>query len=141
MPANTARKPRPPAPVSERSQAGAGLRTFARIAEQWSLAASDAMALLGIESRSTYYELLKRARETREVKGLNTDQLERLSYLLGIYESIRVLFPHNQETRDAWVTRPNSATLFNGRQPIEIMRENMVGLYHTFLHLAAARGW
>ena len=139
MPPNTARKPRPPAPVSERSQAGAGLRTFARVAERWSLAASDAMALLGIDSRSTYYELLKRARETRDVKGLSTDQLERLSYLLGIYESIRVLCPHSKETRDSWVSRPNSGALFAGRPPLELMRSSMIGLYQTFLHLAAAR--
>jgi hypothetical protein len=139
MPPNTARKPRPPSPVSERSQAGAGLRTFARIAEQWNLAAGDAMALLGIESRSTYYELLKRSRESREVKGLNTDQLERLSYLLGIYESIRVLFPHHEETRKTWVTRPNPASVFGGHAPLQLMRANMIGLYQTFLHLAAAR--
>jgi hypothetical protein len=97
------------------------------------------MALLGVESRSTYYELLKRARETREVKGLNNDQLERLSYLLGVYESLRVLFPHNKETRDTWVTRPNTGSLFGDRPPLELMRANMIGLYQTFLHLAAAR--
>ena len=139
MPASTARKPRPPAPASERSQAGAGLRTFSRIAGQWKLAANDAMTLLGVDSRSTYYELLKRARESREVKGLSNDQLERLSYLLGIYESIRVLFPHHKETRDAWVTTPNSGLVFGGRPPLELMRANMIGLYQTFLHLAAAR--
>jgi len=48
------------------------------------------MALLGVDSRSTYYELIKRARETKEVKGLSKDQLDRLSYLLGIYGAIRV---------------------------------------------------
>ena len=139
MPANAARKPRPPAPAGDRSQAGAGLRTFVRIAQQWGLAAGDAMALLGVESRSTYYELLKRARASRDVKGLSTDQLERLSYLLGIYESIRVLFPNNRETRDSWVTRPNSAAIFAGRAPLAVMRANMIGLYQTFLHLTAAR--
>jgi hypothetical protein len=139
MPASAARKPRPQTPVSERSQAGAGLRTFARIAEQWSLAATDAMALVGVESRSTYYELLKRARETRDIRGLNGDQLERLSYVLGIYESLRVLFPHSKETRDTWVTRPNTGSLFGGRPPLDLMRANMIGLYQTFLHLAAAR--
>jgi hypothetical protein len=56
------------------------------------------MALLGVDSRSTYYDLLKRARESREVKGLSKDQLDRLSYLLGIYEAIRVLFPHSEES-------------------------------------------
>ena len=61
MPASAVRKPSIPAPVSENVQAGAGLRAFARIAEAWKLSGADAMALLGMDSRSTYYELLKRA--------------------------------------------------------------------------------
>jgi len=122
-------------------QAGAGLRTFARIAEPWKLSARDAMALLGVDSRSTYYELLKRARESKEVKGLSKDQLDRLSYLLGVYEAVRVLFPHSKESRDTWVSRPNTAALFAGRQPLEVMRSSMIGLYQTFAHLATARGW
>src|SRR5258706_15825316 len=125
MPASTALKPRRAAPISEPVQAGAGLRTFARIAEQWKLSARDAMALLGVDSRSTYYELLKRARESKEVKGLSKDQLDRLSYLLGIYEAIRVLFPHSEVSRAQWVSRPNSASLFAGRSPVEIMRSSM----------------
>jgi len=117
------------------------LRTFARIAEQWKLSARDAMALLGVDSRSTYYELLKRSRDSKEVKGLSKDQLDRLSYLLGVYEAVRVLFPHSQESRDTWVSRPNTAALFAGRAPLEVMRSSMIGLYQTFAHLATARGW
>jgi hypothetical protein len=97
------------------------------------------MALLGVESRSTYYELLKRARATKELKGLSRDQLDRLSYLLGIYAAIRVLFPHSEESRNEWVLRANTAPLFGGRSPVEIMRSGMIGLYQTFAHLAAAR--
>jgi hypothetical protein len=141
MPASAVRKPPSAAPVSDSLQAGAGLRTFARIAERWKLSATDAMALLGMESRSTYYELLKRARASREVKGLSKDQLDRLSYVLGIYEAIRVLFPHSEETRDGWVSHANTAPMFAGRAPLEIMRSSMIGLYQTFAHLAAARGW
>jgi hypothetical protein len=141
MPASAVRKPPTAAPVSESVQAGAGLRTFARIADRWKLSAADAMALLGMESRSTYYELLKRARGSREVKGLSKDQLDRLSYVLGIYEAIRVLFPHSEETRDSWVSSSNAAPMFAGRSPLEIMRSSMIGLYQTFAHLAAARGW
>lgn len=129
------------APAGEGVQAGAGLRTFARIAGRWKLSAVDAMALLGVESRSTYYELLKRARGSREVKGLSKDQLDRLSYVLGIYEAIMVLFPHNEETRDGWVSRANTAPMFGGRSPLEIMRTSMIGLYQTFAHVAAARAW
>jgi hypothetical protein len=141
MPASAVRKPPTTAALSESIQAGAGLRTFARIADRWKLSAADAMALLGMESRSTYYELLKRARGSREIKGLSKDQLDRLSYVLGIYEAIRVLFPHSEETRDSWVSRSNAAPMFAGRSPLEIMRSSMIGLYQTFSHLAAARGW
>lgn len=134
-------KPPRAAPIKEAAQAGAGLRAFARIAGKWRLPAADAMALLGVDSRSTYYELLRRARESREVKGLSRDQLDRLSYLLGIYAAMRVLFPHSEESRNEWVSRSNTAPLFAGRPPVEIMRSSMIGLYQTFAHLAAARAW
>ncbi|HEV7837198.1 MAG TPA: antitoxin Xre-like helix-turn-helix domain-containing protein [Gemmatimonadaceae bacterium] len=141
MPASTQLKPPRAAHISDNAQAGAGLRTFARIVEKWKLSSADAMALLGVDSRSTYYELLKRARESKEVKGLSRDQLDRLSYLLGIYEAIRVLFPHSEESRNEWVSHANSAALFGGRSPVEIMRSSMIGLYQTFAHLVAARAW
>jgi len=141
MPGSTQLKPPRAAQISDTAQAGAGLRTFSRIVEKWRLPSADAMALLGVDSRSTYYELLKRARESKEVKGLSRDQLERLSYLLGIYAAMRVLFPHNEESRNEWVARANSAALFGGRTPIEIMRSSMIGLYQTFAHLVAARAW
>jgi antitoxin Xre/MbcA/ParS-like protein len=141
MPASAQLKPPRAAHISDKAQAGAGLRTFARIVEKWKLPSADAMALLGVDSRSTYYELLKRARESKEVKGLSKDQLDRLSYLLGIYEAIRVLFPHSEQSRNEWVSRANSASLFGGRSPVEIMRASMIGLYQTFAHLTAARAW
>jgi len=140
MTATAARKPARTPSVSEATQAAAGLRTFERIAAQWRLSASDAMALVGVDARSTYYELLRRAREGGEVKGLSKDQLDRLSYLLGIYHSIRVLFPHSKETRERWVSSANTSSLFAGRAPLELMRSGMVGLYQTFAHLAAVRG-
>ena len=141
MPAGTQLKPPRAAHIRDDAQAGAGLRAFARIVGKWNLPASDAMALLGVESRSTYYELLKRARETKEVKGLSKDQLDRLSYLLGIYAAIRVIFPHSEESRNEWVSRANTAVLFGGQAPMEIMRSGMIGLYQTFAHLSSARAW
>jgi hypothetical protein len=139
MPATAVRKTPRQAPLTDALQAGAGLRTFEKVAGQWKLSVVDAMALIGVDARSTYYELLRRARESSEVKGLSKDQLDRLSYVLGIYHSIRVLFPHSKETRDAWVSRANTSSLFGGRAPIELMRSGMVGLYQTFAHLAAVR--
>ena len=141
MPGSTQLKPPRAAHISGNAQAGAGLRTFARIVGKWRLPSSDARALLGVDSRSTYYELLKRARESKEVKGLSRDQLDRLSYLLGIYAAMRVLFPHSEESRNEWVSRANTAPLFGGRSPVEVMRSSMIGLYQTFAHLVAARAW
>jgi hypothetical protein len=141
MPGSTQLKPPRAAPIRHDAQAGAGLRAFARITGKWNLAAADAMALLGVDSRSTYYELLRRARETREVKGLSRDQLDRLSFLLGIYAAIRVLFPHSEESRNQWVSRANSAPLFSGRAPLDVMRSGMIGVYQTFAHLSAAQAW
>ncbi len=141
MPASTQVKHRGPAHTPDSAQAGVGLRTFARIVAQWKLPSSDAMALIGVDSRSTYYDLLKRAREAREVNGLSRDQLDRLSYVLGIYEAIATLFPHSEESRNTWVSRVNRAPLFGGRSPVEVMRASMIGLYQTFTHLVAARGW
>ena len=139
MPGSTQLKPPRAAHISDNAQAGAGLRTFARIVDKWNLPATDAMALIGVDSRSTYYELLKRARESKEVKGLSRDQLDRLSYLLGIYAAMRVIFPHSEESRNEWIARANTAVLFGGRSPLEIMRSGMIGLYQTFAHLVAAR--
>lgn len=136
LPATSQRKPRPKR-ISEPAQAGAGIRTFARIAALWQLKAEDAMSLIGVDSRSSYYDLLKRAREKKEVNGLSRDQLDRLSYVLGIYASVRTLFPHSEETRDGWVSRANTAALFAGKAPVEVMRSSMIGLYQTFAHLAA----
>jgi len=141
MRAGIALKPPRAAEIGDAAQAGAGLRTFARIVDEWKLQSSDAMALLGVDSRSTFYELLKRARENKEVRGLSKDQLDRLSYVLAIYAGVRVLFPHSKESRDGWVSRPNTASLFGDRPPLDVMRSSMVGLYHTFAHLATARGW
>src|SRR3982074_1433978 len=138
MPSSAQLKPPRAAHIRDDAQAGAGLRTFARIVDKWTVPASDAMALIGVDARSTYYELLKRAKESKEVKGLSKDQLERLSYLLGIYAAIRVIFPHSEESRNQWVSRANTAPLFGGRSPMEIMRSGMIGLYQTFAHLVAA---
>jgi len=140
MPGSTQLKPPRAASISDNAQAAAGLRTFARIVEKWRLPAAAAMTLLGVDSRSTYYELLKRARDSREVKGLSRDQLDRLSYLVGIFAAMRVIFPHSEESRNEWVSRPNTGAVFGGRPPLEIMRSGMIGLYQTFAHLAAVGG-
>ena len=93
---------------------GAGLRAFANIAERWSLTVAEQLKLLGIPSRSTFFKW-RREREPR----LQQDTLERLSYLLGIFKALGVLY--SERLADEWVQRPNTNPLFGGVTPLEYM--------------------
>lgn len=122
-------------PLTPDRLAGAGLRTFFRIAERWRLSAEEQMTLLGLTSPSTYYKW-KGQGTTR----LSKDTLERLSYLFGIYKSLQVLLP-DERLADSWVRRPNAGPLFGGKSPLERMLSgNVADLYVVRKHLDAERG-
>lgn len=104
--------PPPPAPL--RSLGAPGLRAFARIAELWQLSVAEQMRLLGVRSRSTWFKWRK-----DPAVDLPPDTLERLSYLLGIYKALQLLFKEPQAA-DAWLRRPNDAPLFGGRSALGI---------------------
>jgi hypothetical protein len=114
--------------------AGPGLRAFFRISQEWSLSVEEQMDLLGLDSRSTYFAW-KRAQTAR----LSRDQLERISHVLGIYKSLRILFPALAQA-GAWVKRPNTAPLFEGRPAIERMRLGIRDLFAVRTYLDAQRG-
>ncbi|MEM7437736.1 MAG: MbcA/ParS/Xre antitoxin family protein [Myxococcota bacterium] len=90
---------------------GAVKRGFFRIMEAWGVRDGDAQLLLGKPSRTTYYAWKKG-------KGgkLGHDTLERVSYVLGIYKALQLLFP-NPAQADAWIQKPNEA--FGGRSALE----------------------
>lgn len=74
---------------------------------------TEARILMGDMPRSTY--------TTRKAK-LNRDQKERVSYLLGIYKSLRILFDDGEQAR-TWINRHNTLPPFNGITPKEYMLE------------------
>lgn len=115
---------------------GPALRAFFAIAERWGLRVADQRRLLGEPPESTFYKW-KREREA----SLGRDVLERISYVLGIYKSLSILFP-DAERADAWVHRPNSAPAFGGRSALERMLSgNVADLYVVREYLDAQRGW
>lgn len=121
-------------------QAGAALRTFYKISTAWNLSIQEQMDLLGIEARSTFFGLRKRAQESRDVTGVSKDMLERLSYLLGIYKALQILFP-NSHFADEWIKQPNSAPLFGGKPALHRMLSGRVAdLYIVRQYLDAERG-
>jgi len=112
------------------------LRAFFAIAERWGLRVADQRRLLGEPPESTFYKW-KREREA----SLGRDVLERISYVLGIYKSLQILFP-DPERADAWVRRPNTAPTFGGQSALERMLSgNVADLYVVRQYLDAQRGW
>ena len=122
-------------PGSSDALAGPALRTFFRMAEQWKLRIADQRKLLGDPPESTFYKW-KRERDA----ALGRDTLERISYLLGIWQALQILFP-DPDQADAWLHRPNTAPLFGGHSALERMLSgNVADLYVVRQYLDAQRG-
>ena len=114
---------------------GAGIRAFVALADAWHLSMAEQLALLGLQSRSTFFKWKK-----DPSPRLPRDTLERISYLLGIYKSLQILLP-DAAAADAWLRKPNAAAPFAGRSAIERMLSGQVAdLYVVRQYLDAERG-
>jgi hypothetical protein len=115
--------------------APAALRTFFRIASVWDLSQAEARTLLGDPPESTYYKW-----KSGRVGSVSNDLIERISYVLGIYKALQILLP-DAAAADAWVKRPNTAPLFNGRSALDLMLSGRVAdLFLVRQYLDAERG-
>lgn len=84
---------------------------------RFKLTEEESLRLMGDMPRSTYYKGIK----NQDVK-LNRDQLERISYLLGIYKGLRILFTDSAQAM-SWINRENKLLPFNGKTPKTFMLE------------------
>jgi hypothetical protein len=114
---------------------GPALRAFFQLVEQWKLRITDQRRLLGDPPESTFYKW------KRQQDGMpGRDTIERISYLLGIWKSLQILFPDPQQA-DAWLHKPNQAPLFGGHSALERMLSgNVADLYVVRQYLDAQRG-
>jgi len=124
----------PPEPDAE-ALSGPALRSFFRLAAHWGLRVAEQRTLLGEPPESTFFKW------KREQDGkLGRDTLERISYLLGIWKALAILFPDPAQA-DAWLRKPNRAPLFGGRPALERMLSgNVADLYVVRQYLDAQRG-
>jgi hypothetical protein len=124
-----------PAPVTG-DLSGPALRAFFRIAEAWGLNATQERVLLGSPPPSTFFKWKK-----DRAGNLPRDVLERISYVLGIYKALEILFPEARRANE-WVSRPNTAPLFGGESALDrMLRGNVGDLYVVRQYLDAQRGW
>ncbi len=116
--------------------AAAGLRAFGRIAEAWGLTVDEQLRLLGQPPRSTFFAWRKQPGKA----ALPRDTLERLSNILGIYQSLQILLP-DAAAADAWVRQPNSAAPFGGRCALDrMLAGNVSDLNFVRRYLDGVRG-
>ena len=129
-------RPRTRPLAAERHLAGPALRAFFRISALWGLDTAQERTLLGHPASSTFFKWKK------DPQGANVsrDVLERISYVLGIFKALEILFP-DPARADAWLRRGNDAPLFGGRSALERMLSgNVADLFVVRQYLDAQRG-
>ena len=108
-------------------------QAFFRVMELWRVTNEQAQVLLGNPSRSTFYGWKK-----AQGGPLPRDAFERISYVLGIYKALQILFVDNLQA-DSWISKPNDA--FGGRSALERMAAgNISDLYAVRAYLDYVRG-
>ena len=92
----------------------AAIRTFFNVMKRWSIRDEDARLLLGGVSNGPFYEMKK-----NPDRVLDVDRLTRISYLIGIFKALNILY--SETLADEWVQLPNSNVIFGGETPLAYM--------------------
>jgi Protein of unknown function (DUF2384) len=98
-----------------RRLSAAALKASFNIMNHWKIRDEDARELLGGISNGAYYQLKKNPRTPG--KSLDQDKLLRISYLIGIFKSLNILY--SPRLADQWMQLPNSNPIFAGRTPLD----------------------
>ena len=107
---------------------------FFNIANKWQIKDEEAQELLGGIPSSSFYELKKNPGKT-----LDVDRITRISYLVGIYKALHILY--GDRLADSWVKIPNQNRLFNGWTPLAYMETGgIVAMQSVRALLDARRG-
>ncbi len=121
-------------PEERRRLTAAGLRALFKIVERWKVVDEDARQLLGGISNGTYYQLKGNPGTART---LDQDRLVRISYLIGIFKSLNILY--SQRLADQWMQLPNTNPIFAGRTPLDYILRGGAPAMDTVRRLLDAR--
>ena len=109
------------------------LHAFFNIMACWKIRDSEARQLLGGISNGTYYALKKGPGD----QVLNEDRLRRISYLIGIFKALNILYSEN--LADRWMQLPNTNRIFGGKTPHEFLMRGGLPAFATVRRLLDAR--
>lgn len=108
------------------------VKAFLRIMARWNVRDDDARTLLGGVSNGQFYEMKKNPQRT-----LDADTLTRISYLVGIFKALNILY--SQKLADAWVQRPNANPIFGGQTALAYMMKGGMPAMQIVRQLLDAR--
>jgi hypothetical protein len=108
------------------------LKAFFKLIEHWGIRDEDARFLLGGVSNGPYYTWKK-----DPVRVLEADTLTRISYLIGIFKALNILY--GQKLADEWIGLPNTNRIFGGNPPLDFMKRGGIPAMHTVRRLLDAR--
>jgi hypothetical protein len=113
----------------------AAARTFFNIMSEWKVKDTDARELLRGLGNGPFYEL----KHDSNGKVLDSERLYRISYLIGIYKALRILY--SKDLANRFVHLPNSNRMFNGSTPLEYMQKGgLLAMQNVRRLLDARRG-
>src|SRR5438445_4958022 len=115
---DTSYEPAPLADLTDRSVrqrlSGSALKGFFNVAKLWGIRDEQARTLLGGISNGPYYQW-----KGNPERVLDADVLTRISYLIGIFKALNILY--GEKLADEWVSLPNTNRIFGGKTPLDYM--------------------
>lgn len=106
---------------SQKELAIAGFKAVDKILSLWGCSTMQSQNILKV-SKSNYHKFKCHPETTK----LSDDQLERVSHLLNIHQSLHVLFS-NPANVNGFMSLKNNNDFFAGRTPIEIISSGRFG--------------
>lgn len=108
------------------------IKAFFNVMANWDVREGDARTLLGGISHGQFYEMKNNPRRT-----LDADTLTRISYLVGIFKALNILY--SKKLADAWIQRPNANPIFGGQAALAYMVKGGLPAMQTVRRLLDAR--
>ena len=105
------------------------LKAFAEIARRWSLSEMEMRGLLAVPQSQPIFH--------SNGDPLSPDQLLRMSYLIGIFKALQIVYTEPLASR--WIRLPNSNVLFGGLAPLDMMVSGGIDAMRTVRKLLDAR--
>lgn len=117
------------------NQAGTAFKVVLNIFDKWNCTGTEKETILGM-SHSTFHRNSKNPLDAK----LNKDQIERISYILNIHQTLRMVFS-NRENTYGFMRMENNNPYFNGKTPLSLITTGSFGaLYEVYKRIDIMRG-